>query len=94
MKKEGVRTFFKLLQNKINEYSAKRYKKDERSSSQYKELWATVGIGKLSDEIRCPIDEIDKNQLEILTHIIIDFKIIASIRFYGHDADPNGNVNS
>jgi hypothetical protein len=38
MKKEGVRTFFKLLQNKINEYSAKRYKKDERSSSQYKEL--------------------------------------------------------
>ena len=91
LKKEGVRTIFKLLQNKIVEFAEKRFKKDERSSSQYKELCAGIGIGKLSDEIKCAVDELDKNSINMVAHVIADFHIIGNIRIYGQDGDPTGS---
>ena len=38
LKKEGVRTMFKLLQIKIEEYSKKRHEKNERMLMQYRDL--------------------------------------------------------
>ena len=38
LKKEGVRTIFKLLQNRVEKYALKRYKDNQRLIMQYKEL--------------------------------------------------------
>lgn len=53
-------------------------------------LWLLICRVK-NDEIRCPIDSIDKKDGDIITKIISDFKIIGSIIFYSETADPEGN---
>jgi hypothetical protein len=43
-----------------------------------------------TDEIKVNADVIDRNDIDILTHVLADFDIIGAIRIYSADADPDG----